>query len=197
MAVARIDSQDTLAVAVVDDQGRELHRGEIENDAPGYHKLIEWLGRHHPTRVGIEGAGSNGRVAALRLQDAGYEVVEVPPQLTAQARRRQRTQAKSDPIDALLISRIALREPELPQIRPSGEIEDLRVLVRHRRELRSERTRAASRLHADLEQFHPGYQTRIGRLTTEQNLDRARGLLVGMTAFALTSRASVPAACAS
>ena len=107
------------------------------------------------------------------------EVVEIPPQLTAQARRRQRTQAKSDPIDALLIARIALREPELPRIRPSGDIEDLRVLVRHRRELLSERTRAASRLHADLEQLKPGYQGRIGRLTTGRNLDRARRLLSG------------------
>ena len=129
--------------------------------------------------MSIEGAGSNGRVVALRLQEVGYEVVEVPPQLTVQARRRQRTQAKSDPIAALLIARIGLRESELPQIRPSGEIEDLRVLVRHRRELRSERTRLASRLHADLEQLEPGYQSRIGRLTGERNLDRARRLLGG------------------
>lgn len=180
MSVAGIDShKDTLAVAVVDDQGREVDRTEIENSSRGHHTLIGWLGRFQPTRVGIEGAGSNGRVAALRLQDAGYEVVEVPPQLTAQARRHQRTQAKSDPIDALLICRIALREPELPQIRPSGDIEDLRVLVHHRRELLSERTRTASRLHADLEQLQPGYQTRIGRLTAERNLDRARRLLSG------------------
>lgn len=99
MTVAGIDShKDTLAVAVVDDQGRALDRSEIENSAHGHHMLVGWLGRHHPTRVGIEGAGSNGRVAALRLQDAGYEVVEVPPQLTAQARRRQRTQANVDTI---------------------------------------------------------------------------------------------------
>lgn len=59
------------------------------------------------------------------------------------------------------------------------DIDDLRVLVHHRRELQSERTRAASRLHADLEQLRPGYQERIGRLTTERNLDRARRLLSG------------------
>ncbi len=101
MSVAGIDShKDTLAVAVIDDQGRELDRTEIENSHRGHHALIGWLGRYRPTRVGIEGSGSNGQVAALRLQDARYEVVEVPPQLTAQARRRQRTQAKSDPIDA-------------------------------------------------------------------------------------------------
>jgi transposase len=180
VAVAGIDShKDTLAVAVVDEQGRELGRVDAENSPSGHHRLVGWLAKFGPQRIGIEGSGSNGRVVALCLQQAGYEVVEVPPQLTSQARRRQRTQAKSDPIDALLIARITLREPDLPKIRPDGELEDLRVLVRHRRELRAERNRTANRLHADLEQLHPGYQQRIGRLTTQRNLDRARRLLTG------------------
>lgn len=168
MAVAGIDShKDTLAVAVVDEQGRELSRVDAENSPSGHHRLVGWLAKFGPERVGIEGSGSNGRVVALCLQQAGYEVVEVPPQLTSQARRRQRTQAKSGAIDALLIARITLRDPDLPTIRPAGELEDLRVLVRHRRELRAERNQMANRLHADLEQLHPGYQERIGRLTTQ------------------------------
>ena len=101
MAVAGIDShKDTLAVAVVDYQGRELGRLDVENSPGGHRRLDGWLERFCPDRVGIEGSGSNGRVVALRLKQCGYEVVEVPPQLTAQARRCQRTQAKSDPIDA-------------------------------------------------------------------------------------------------
>jgi len=105
VAVAGIDShKDTLAVAVVDGQGRELGRLDAENTPGGHRRLVGWLAPFSPDRIGIEGSGSNGRVAALRLREAGHEVVEVPPQLTAQARRRQRTQAKSDPIDALLWS---------------------------------------------------------------------------------------------
>jgi transposase len=110
--------------------------------------------------VGIEGLDSNERVAALRLTDTGYEVVEVPPQLTAQAPRRQRTQSKSDPIDALLIRRIVLRKPELPPIRLAGDIEDLRVLVHHRREFQSERTRAQAGSTRTLSSSHPSYQAR-------------------------------------
>ena len=152
MAVAGVDAhKDSLAVAVVDEQGRQLDRTEVENSPCGFHRLVGWLSRYDPQRVGIEGSGSLGRPVALRLREVGLEVVEVPPQLTAQARRRQRNHGKSDPIDALLIARITLREALLPSIRPDGAVEELRVLVRYRRELRAERTRVASRLHADLE----------------------------------------------
>ena len=43
------------------------------------------------------------------------------------------------------------------------------------------RNRQASRLHADLEQLRPGYEAKVGKLTTKLQLDRARRLLVGMT----------------
>jgi transposase len=88
--------------------------------------------------------------AARRLRRGGG-----PPQLTSQARRRQRTQAKSDPIDAVLIARITRREPDLPRIRPDGKLEDLRVLVRHRRELRAERNRMANRSMRTWSSFTP------------------------------------------
>ena len=180
MAVAGIDShKDTLAVGIVDDQGRQIDLLEIENTPAGFHQLVGWMGRHLPARIGIEGSGSHGRPAGLALNDAGFDVVEVPPQMTASTRRQQRSAAKTDPIDAVVIARIALRENDLPPIRADGALEDLRVLVRYRRELLAERNRIANRLHSDLEQLHPGYQQRIGRLTTERNLDRARRLLTG------------------
>ena len=46
----------------------------------------------------------------LIAEDREVEVVEVPPQMTAQARRQQRTRSKSDYIDALAIARIAARK---------------------------------------------------------------------------------------
>jgi hypothetical protein len=47
----------------------------------------------------------------------GEELVRVPPKLTVPERRAGRTRGKSDPIDALAIARVALREPDLS--RPS------------------------------------------------------------------------------
>lgn len=180
MAVAGIDShKDTLAVAVADEQGRRVDNTEFPNTPEGFHRLAGWLGHHQPRRVGIEGSGGHGRPAALKLLDAGFAVVEVPAHMTADKRKQQRSGAKTDSIDALVIARIALREDNLPPVRLDGRIEDVRVLVRYRRELISERNRLASRIHSDLEQLYPGYQQRIGRLTSQRNLDRVRRLVTG------------------
>ncbi len=184
MAVAGIDAhKDGLAVAVVDEQGRQLDRIEVENATHGHHCLVGWLSRLEARRVGIEGSGSLGRVAALCLQQAGptswfrggggpaaahcpgapasAQPREVRPtrRLAGGAHRVERRPASVDP--------------------SRWRVEDLRVLIRWRRELLAERMCIASRLHGDLEQLHPGYQRRIGRLTTEHNLDRARRLLSG------------------
>ena len=169
--------KDTLAAAVIDDQGRQIGAKTFANTHDGYTELIQWAGQSDTTRIGIEGSGSLGRQAALALQHAGFVVVDVPPQLTAIGRRHQRNHGKTDPIDALIIARIVLRERELPAVRTSGQLEDLRVLVHYRRDLISERTRLASRLHSDLEQLRPGYQSVVRRLTTTKQLDRAHELL--------------------
>jgi transposase len=172
--------KDTLVAAAVDSQGRQLDSRTFLNHADGYADVIRWSASFEPARIGVEGSGSLGRQATLALQAAGFAVVEVPPQLTALARRHQRNHAKTDPIDALIIARIVLRDSDLPSVRPAGHIEDLRDLVHYRRELLAERNRQASRLHADLEQLRPGYQTRVGKLTTRPHLDHARRLLTGL-----------------
>ena len=169
--------KDTLAAAAIDQQGRQLDAGTFANTPDGYLELIDWVGRYDTSRIGIEGSGSLGRQSAIALQGAGFVVVDVPPQLTAQGRRHGRNHSKTDPIDALIIARVVLRDQDLPAVRISGESEDLRVLVHYRRDLISERTRLASRLHSDLEQLRPGYQSVVRRLTTTKQLDRANELL--------------------
>ena len=78
--------------------------------------------------------------------------------------------------------------------RPHGAIEDLRCLVRYRRELVAERTRQINRLHADLEQLRPGYHQRLGRLSTTAAFDRAARLLRGdPTSRALIARNRIKA----
>jgi hypothetical protein len=77
VAVAGIDShKDTLAVAVVDDQGRELDRTEIEISSRGHLTLIGWLGRHELTRVGIEGAVARRYMSPELLAKVRLEVID-------------------------------------------------------------------------------------------------------------------------
>jgi transposase len=173
--------KDTLVAAAVDSQGRPLESRTFRNDPNGFAALAKWSADVAPVRVGVEGSGSLGRQASLGLLREGFSVVEVPPQLTALARRHERNHAKTDPIDALIIARTVLRDADLPAVRASGPVEDLRDLVHYRRELLAERNRQAGRLHSDLEQLCPGYQSRVGKLTTKIQLDRARRLLVGMS----------------
>jgi transposase len=169
--------KDTLAAAAIDEQGRQLDAKTFANEPDGYSELIEWVGQFGIERIGIEGSGSLGRHAALALQGAGFTVVDVPPQLTALGRRHGRNHSKTDPIDALIIARIVLRDEQLPAVRTSGYVEDVRLLVHYRRDLIAERTSLASRLHGDLEQLRPGYQANVRRLTTHKQLDHAHQLL--------------------
>lgn len=171
--------KDTLSAASIDELGRLIENQEFRNDPVGFAELTDWARRTDPDRIGIEGSGGLGRQAALALQACGFDVVEAPPQLTALARKHQRNHAKTDPIDSLLIARILLRDQDLPTIRPTGQLEDLRALVKYRRHLLDERTRVASQLHGDLEQLRPGYQRAVGRLTTIAQLEKVRRLLAG------------------
>ena len=109
----------------------------------GYHPLVavradtgEVL--HSRMRSGSSQSGCEHFVrealARVRRLSAGAAVTvrEVPPQMTARARRSQRSRHKSDPGDALLIARVGAREDDLGRPRPSGEFEDLRCLVSYR-----------------------------------------------------------------
>jgi transposase len=58
----------------------------------------------------------------------------------AGARRSAREPGKSDPIDALLVARAALREPNLPVAHLDGVEREVRLLVDYRDVLISDRT---------------------------------------------------------
>ena len=178
MTVVGIDThKDTLAACAVDDVGRALEHRTFANTPAGHAELACWVDSHGAALVAVEGSGNYGRPAVRVLIDAGAQVAEVPPNMTAAGRRRQRTAAKTDPADALAIASVGLREPALPPPRPDGAIEELRSLVRYRCELTAQRTQAINRLHADLSQLRPGYHHRTGRLTTAKALDAAARML--------------------
>ena len=179
MIVIGIDShKDTLAGCLIDQTGRQLEEHTFANTPGGHAQVVSWAQTSDTDRVAIEGSGNYGRPVALALVDAGVETVEVPPQMTARARRGQRTGSTSDQSDALLIARVGAREDDLPTPRPNGVTEDLRCLFRYRTELVKSRNQDINRLHADLEQLRCGYQRKITTpLTTTQALGRVSRLI--------------------
>ena len=178
MLVIGIDShKDTLSACLVDHLGTALEYRSIPNSPAGHRHLIDWAHTINAARVAVEGSGTFGRPLAVAALGAGLDVREVPPQLTARLRRRGRTQAKTDQVDALVIARVALRDHTLAAPTHWEDTEDLRVLVSYRRELVEDRTAQANRLHADLAKLRPGYHQIIPRFTTRKALDQAMRLL--------------------
>ena len=182
MTVIGIDShKDLLAACLVDASGVVIEQRSIANTEAGHAELVGWARAVDAQRVGIEGAGNYGRPAAEALIDAGAAVLEVPPQMTAAARRGRRTYTKTDPVDALEIARIAARDDDLPAPRFAGAPGELACLVAYRRELVKDRTAAINRLHSSLEKIRCGYHTRTAALTSRAGLDAASRLLRGDT----------------
>jgi transposase len=113
------------------------------------------------------------------LDAQGERVFDVPPNQTDRERGRQTTRSKCDEKDALAIARITLRERErLAPLAHNPLARDLRMLCTYRRQLRQARTRTANRLHADLVQLEPGYETRVPALDIPKQL-AACGRLLG------------------
>lgn len=170
--------KDTIAAAAIDDRASVHAEAVFDNTRAGHHLLANWIMGLEPTRVGLEPSGGVGHGAATRLLDSDVEVVLVPPRLSAREARRLPQRGKCDPADAIAIARVVLREHRLPPFRRHGYTDDLKLLVDHRDQLHSERTRCANRLHAHLAIAHPGYQRHIGKsLDTRRALAHVEELL--------------------
>lgn len=72
--------------------------------------------------------------------------MRVHARLMAAERRGGRERGKSDPIDALAVARVALREPDLPVVEMDEQTRRIRLLVDHRGSYVRERTALCSRL---------------------------------------------------
>jgi len=189
VTVIGIDShKDTLSGVLADESGRPLEERIFSNTPRGHTQAAAWVQDTAARRVAIEGSGNYGRSLALALT-AIVDVVDVPPQMTARARKTQRTHTKSDSTDALLIARVGARDNDLPPPRLNGPIEDLRCLVHYRRELVQARTRDISRLHADLQQIACGYHRKITTPLTSAKAQRVSRMIRGnQTPRALIAR---------
>lgn len=170
-----VDShKETLAAAAVDGVGRMIDGAEFRNDAKGHQQFLAWVrGQAVERRIGIEGSGSFGAGLARMLLEAGEDVREVPSSLTYRERRRESTHGKSDPIDALAIARVVMRDLTLGSPARVQRLADLKLLCDYREQLVRTRTRLANRAHGELLVLRPGYQHKVPHLRAKAHQSAA------------------------
>src|SRR3954453_23665591 len=114
-----VHKQSVTAVAVVE-AGRMLD----ERTVPvGGEELIGWAAElAEERRWALEDCRQLTRWLERQLLSHGEDLLRVPPKLMAPERRAGRERGKSDAIDALAVTRVALREPYLSRPRPNEQV---------------------------------------------------------------------------
>jgi transposase len=160
MMVAGVDPhKQTHTAVIVDGLGRKQAQKTVQARRDGHLALLAWA-RAQAAGHSLAWAVEDVRhVAGNLIRDllaAGETVLFVPPKMMAGERRGGRERGKSDPIDALAIARLALREDrDLPAARLDETTRPLRLLTDHRDALVSERTRMINRLRWHLHDLDP------------------------------------------
>ncbi len=171
MVIVGVDAHKrTHTLVAVDEVGRKLGERTVSATWDGHLEAIIWVARWPECQFALEDCRHVTRLLEADLLAAGQAVVRVPPQLMAGARRGGRERGKSDPIDALAVARAALREPNLPVAHLDGAARELRLLVDHREDLVTERTRLQSRLRWRLHELFPGLEIPLKSLRNEPML---------------------------
>jgi transposase len=172
MIVVGVDvHKHSLTAVAVDEAGRVLEQRTLPG---GERSLLAWAAGLGSERLwALEDCRHVTGALERMLLAAGEDLVRVPPKLTGIARRSGRERGKSDPIDALAVARVALREPELPRPRPGEErYRELKLLVVYRDDLIDERRRAQQRLRWHLHQIDASFVVPAGALDRAVWLER-------------------------
>lgn len=181
MIVIGVDPHmSTHTAAAIDASSGEL-RGELTAAArrSGHAELLAWARALDVERLWALEDCRHVSVSLERfLLASGEQVVRVPPKLMAAARKGARVRGKSDAIDALAVARAYLRERELPVARLDGYERQIRLLVDHREDLFSERTRIQQRLRWHLHELEPELELPAGCLDRDVWLARLQRRLV-------------------
>ena len=175
--VIGIDPHSRIHVAAaLDEHGRPVDSREVGASPEQLGQLLDWIAGLDVAKVAVEGAKGYGLPLARLLVAAGYVVVDVSSNLTAEERKRSRRRGKDDESDAVAIARVALRESDLPTMNPTHLDADLKLLVDARDQLVQEEARVRNRLHALLLTMSPGYHNITGPLNGRPAFGRARSL---------------------
>lgn len=147
----------SATIEILDRTEHLLGHGRYPTDATGYRDMLAY-GRRYTDRIwAVEGCNGIGKHIAQRLVADGETVIDVPAKLSARTRVFSTGQGrKTDATDAHSIALVAVRTPDLNQVRPDDHVVVVRMLADRRDELGVTRTAVVSRLHRLLLELVPG-----------------------------------------
>ncbi|MBK9158989.1 MAG: IS110 family transposase [Micropruina sp.] len=167
MVVVGVDvHKRTHTFVVVDQVGCKLGQRTWAATTAGHQQAVCWVREQFGAEVvwAVEDCrGLSGRLERDLLA-AGQRVVRVPPPLMAEQRRTARAPGKSDPIDALAVARVALREPDLPVAAHDEVSREMKLLTDRRDDLVKQRTAMMSRFLGKLHEIEPGWSPPAGSM---------------------------------
>jgi transposase len=149
-------ARDDHAIAIIDAQGRQVHRHTVEHNAAGLRELLALLAHVGVSEVAIE--RPDGPVVDTLL-DAGITVVVISPNQVKNLRSRYGSAGnKDDRFDAFVLAdtlrtdRARLR----PLVPDTPATTALRATCRARRDLIAHRVGVANQLRDHLKRVFPG-----------------------------------------
>jgi transposase len=147
----------SATIEVMADDEQVLGGGRFGTDPAGFEAMLT-LAKQWPDRVwAVEGCEGIGKHLVLRLLDAGEQVVDVPPKLSARMRVYVTGQGrKTDDTDAHSIALVGVRMAGLREVVNDETLEVLRLLVDRRRRIGEDHTRMVCQLHQLLLELLPG-----------------------------------------
>ena len=147
----------SATIEVIDGRAVVLAAGRYGTDKAGYAQMLAAARKFADRIWAVEGCNGIGRHLAHRLVHDGEIVVDVPPKLSAQVRVFATGNGrKTDPVDAHSVALVALRTPNLVQVRVEEDLVVMGMLADRRDELGQARTQVAGRLHRLLLELLPG-----------------------------------------
>lgn len=147
-------------IALVNDEGKQLAKRRISDDAAGFAALLELLAEHgdqpnHQIPVAIE--TSRGLLVA-GLQATGRKVYVINPMAAARYRERTTTaRSKSDAVDALMLANVLRtdRHQHQPMPADSDLVRAVAVLARAGQDATWSRQQISNQLRSVLREFYP------------------------------------------
>ena len=147
-------------IALVDDEGRQLAKRRIGDDAAGFTALLELLAEHGDqpdNRIPVAIETSRGLLVA-GLQATGREVYVINPMAAARYRERTTTaRSKSDAVDALMLANVLRtdRHQHRPMPADSDVVKAVAVLARAGQDATWSRQQISNQLRSVLREFYP------------------------------------------